>query len=222
MQLALTRSHLAQEHLALGPLCAGAGALSADSATDREPRRPSRGRRDSGSDRPDLLCARPVSGSAQIIIAKRSQRWMLPTPRWEFAQALVNLSQAYWATGRYAEALPPAERAVLALASERHAARSGAALTAAGYCQLALNHPAEARQAFSEAVSIIEKLRAQTSGGPEESERYFEGGLQAHRGLLSLLAKKTNRVTRSSSPNAPKPARCSMCCSRATSASRKP
>src|SRR5262249_15874302 len=46
----------------------------------------------------------------------------------------------------------------------------------------------EARQAFAEAVSLIETLRAQTIGGEAESERSFEGGLGAHHGLLTLLA----------------------------------
>src|SRR5581483_8118284 len=53
----------------------------------------------------------------------------------------------------------------------------------------ALRHPAEARQAFAEAVSLIEKLRAQTAGGVEDRERSFEGRLRAHQGLLSLLVK---------------------------------
>jgi len=61
------------------------------------------------------------------------------------------------------------------------------AFTALGYSQLGLNRPLDARQSFAEAISIIEKLREQTAGGVEERQRYFEWGLRAHHGLLSLL-----------------------------------
>jgi CHAT domain-containing protein len=62
-------------------------------------------------------------------------------------------------------------------------------LAAVGDVQLALNRPSEARQAFAEAVSIIEKLRSQSAGGVEERQRYFENGLRAHHGLLTSLIK---------------------------------
>jgi CHAT domain-containing protein len=47
----------------------------------------------------------------------------------------------------------------------------------------------EARQSFAEAISIIEMLRTQTAGVDEGPQRYFEGRLLAHHGLLSLLVK---------------------------------
>jgi CHAT domain-containing protein len=64
------------------------------------------------------------------------------------------------------------------------------ALTAAGYCQLALRRQAEARQSFTEAVAIIERLRTQTAGDADDSQRYFADGLLAHHGLLHLLAQE--------------------------------
>ena len=39
-------------------------------------------------------------------------------------------------------------------------------------------------------MSIIEDLRTQAAGGPEERQRYFEEGMQAHHGLLSILVKE--------------------------------
>jgi CHAT domain-containing protein len=42
-------------------------------------------------------------------------------------------------------------------------------------------------------VSIIEVLRRQAAGGVEESQRYFEGGMGAHHGLLSVLVKQNQR-----------------------------
>src|SRR5262245_18228124 len=105
-------------------------------------------------------------------------------------QTLINLSNAYLADRQYAEAGPFAERAA-SLARQAVSPRNlYSALTSLGYCQLGLNRPAEARQAFDEAVSIIEKLRAQAAGGVEERQRYFERGLDAYHGMLSLLAQE--------------------------------
>lgn len=103
---------------------------------------------------------------------------------------LVNMSDAYLAEGKFAEAAPIAER-VLSLARQiGQPFDLWSALTAAGYCQLALRRPAEARESFTEAVAIIERLRAQAAGGAEDSQRYFEDGLRAHHGLISLLAQE--------------------------------
>src|SRR5262245_37683853 len=105
-------------------------------------------------------------------------------------RTLVNMSDAYLADGRFAEALPLAERAVSVARQVGYPLDFWSALTAAGYCQLALRRPAEARESFTEAVAIIERLRAQVAGGAEDSQRYFEDGLRAHHGLLHLLVKE--------------------------------
>jgi CHAT domain-containing protein len=106
------------------------------------------------------------------------------------AVVLIGLSGAYLAQGNYAEALPLAERAVSLSRQTGRQLDLWWALTDLGYGQLGLDRPLEARQTFAEAASIIEKLRAQTAGGAEERQRYFEGGLRAHHGLLSLLVKE--------------------------------
>lgn len=96
----------------------------------------------------------------------------------------------YLGLGKYAEALPLAERAVSLPRQTVHQLELWGALTDLGYCQLGLNYPLEARQAFDEAVWIIEKLRTQTAGGVEEQVRYFENRLNAHHGMLSLLVRE--------------------------------
>jgi CHAT domain-containing protein len=106
------------------------------------------------------------------------------------AKTLVNMSNAYLADGKFAEALPHAERAVSLARQVGRPFELWSALTAAGYCQLALRRPAEARQSFTEAVAIVERLRAQVAGDAEDSQRYFEDGLRAHHGLLHLLVKE--------------------------------
>jgi len=100
---------------------------------------------------------------------------------------LIDMSCVYLAQEKYAEALQPAERAVSLSRQTGRQLDLWWALTSLGYSHLGLNRPLEARQAFTEAVSIIEKLRTQTAGGVEERQRYFEWGLRAHHGLLSLL-----------------------------------
>ena len=103
---------------------------------------------------------------------------------------LNNISAVYLRQKNYSEALSTSQQAI-SLARETE--RKGdiyAALTNLGYAQLGLNRLADAQQSFSEAVSIVEVLRGQAAGGVEESQRYFEGGMGAHHGLLSVLIKQ--------------------------------
>jgi CHAT domain-containing protein len=106
------------------------------------------------------------------------------------ATTLVNMTDAYLAEGKFAEAAPIAERAMSLAREIGQPFDLWSALTAAGHCQLALRRPAEARESLTEAVGIIERLRAQAAGGAEDSQRYFEDGLRAHHGLLRLLTQE--------------------------------
>jgi CHAT domain-containing protein len=106
------------------------------------------------------------------------------------ATALGHMSDAYLADGKFADALPIAERVVSMTRQLGQPFDLWSALAAAGYCQLALKRPAEARKSFSEAVTIIERLRTQAAGDAEDSQRYFENGLRAHHGLLHLLVRE--------------------------------
>jgi CHAT domain-containing protein len=108
----------------------------------------------------------------------------------ETAMTLIDMSGLYLAQGKYAEALPLAGQAVSLSRQTGGLLDLWLALTALGYGQLGLNRLLEARQSFAEAVSIIEKLREQTAGGADERQRYFEGRLRAHHGMLSLLVKE--------------------------------
>lgn len=106
------------------------------------------------------------------------------------AVALRALSSAYLLQQNYSEALLVSERAV---SLARHTERKVdvfAALNDLGYSQLGLNRLDEAKQTFTEAVSIAENLRTLAAGGVEERQRYFELGMTAHHGLLSVLVKQ--------------------------------
>ncbi|HEU4714854.1 MAG TPA: CHAT domain-containing tetratricopeptide repeat protein [Pyrinomonadaceae bacterium] len=103
---------------------------------------------------------------------------------------LNNISSVYLLQQRYADALSNSQQAV-ALARETGRQNDLClALIHRGYSQLALNQLSEARMSFTEAVTIMERLRTLTAGGVEERQRYFEGGVQAHHGLLSVLVKE--------------------------------
>ena len=103
---------------------------------------------------------------------------------------LNNMSAIHIIQGNYTEALSAAEQAVSLARDTRRKVDIYVALTNLGYSQVGLNRLAEAQKSFGEAVSIIESLRIQAAGGVEERQRYFEGGMQAHHGLLSLFVKE--------------------------------
>jgi len=103
---------------------------------------------------------------------------------------LNNLSAVYLNQGNYSEALSAAERAASLARETRRKVHMYVTLTNLGYSQLGLNRFAEAQKSFEEAVSIIENLRTQAAGGIEERQRYFEVGMQAHHGLLSVFVKE--------------------------------
>lgn len=103
---------------------------------------------------------------------------------------LNNLSAAYLLQKNYSEALSTSQRAVALSRETERKVDLFVALTNLGYSQLGLNRLAEAQHTFTEAASISEKLRAQAAGGVEERQRYFEIGLRAHHGLISVLVKE--------------------------------
>lgn len=103
---------------------------------------------------------------------------------------LNNISAIYLLQAKYSDALSISEQAV---SLSRETGRQGdlcLALTNVGYAQLGLNRVSDARSSLTEAVAIMERLRTLTAGGVEERQRYFEDGVQAHHGLLSVLIKE--------------------------------
>ena len=103
---------------------------------------------------------------------------------------LNNISPVYLLQRNYAEALSVSQRSVSLARESGRRVELFVALTNLGYSQLGLNQLAEARKSFSEAVTIVEDLRTKAAGGVEERQRYFENGMQAHHGLLSVLVKE--------------------------------
>jgi CHAT domain-containing protein len=103
---------------------------------------------------------------------------------------LNNISTVNLLQQNYTEALSVSERTLPLARETGRKVDVFVTLTNLGYSQLGLNRLADARQSFSEAVSIVESLRSQAAGGVEERQRYFEDGMRAHHGLLSVLVKQ--------------------------------
>jgi len=104
--------------------------------------------------------------------------------------SLNNISTVHLLQKNYTEALSVSQQALALARDKARRVDLFVALTNLGYSQLGLNHLAGARQTFGEAVSIIENLRSQAAGGAEERQRFFESGMGAHHGLLSVLVKQ--------------------------------
>jgi len=105
---------------------------------------------------------------------------------------LNNMAVVYLLQEKYEDALAVSERAVAVSREKGRKGELAFALTNLGYSQLGTNRLAEARQTFTEAVSLVESMRAQTAGGVQEQQRYFEAGLPAHHGLLSVMVKQND------------------------------
>ncbi|MCA1579297.1 MAG: CHAT domain-containing protein [Acidobacteria bacterium] len=103
--------------------------------------------------------------------------------------SLNNIAAIHLLQKNYPEALAVSQQAVPLARDSQRKVDVCVALTNLGYAQFGLNRLADAEQSFNEAVSLVETLRAQAAGSIEERQRYFEGGLRAHQGLLSVLVK---------------------------------
>jgi CHAT domain-containing protein len=103
---------------------------------------------------------------------------------------LNNMSSVYLLQENFADALSVSQRSLPLARETGRKIDIFVALSNLGYSQFGLKQLAEAQRSFSEAVSIIESLRTQVAGGVEERQRYFEAGMLAHHGLLSVLVQQ--------------------------------
>jgi CHAT domain-containing protein/Tfp pilus assembly protein PilF len=106
------------------------------------------------------------------------------------AATLGGISSVYEKQGRHIQALDFAERAA-ALARQVGAAETlSEALLTAGAAHRALDRPTQARQAFEEAITTIESLRAQIAGGEQERQLYFESKVSPYHAMVDLLTRE--------------------------------
>ena len=105
---------------------------------------------------------------------------------------LVAMAQAYNAQGDYAKALVFGERAAdIARETEQNEVL-WRARTSAGKAYLGLRNSVNARQAFAEAIRIIDNLREEVPGAETQREEFFENKLAPYTELIGLLLAENN------------------------------
>jgi CHAT domain-containing protein len=108
------------------------------------------------------------------------------------ARALSNIGDIHQKQGRYSQALDFAERAsALARQTGGYEALWGARVNA-GLAYRALNKSDRARQAFEEAIAVIETVRVQVAGREQEQQRLFEDKLSPYLAMVDLLIAQNN------------------------------
>lgn len=107
------------------------------------------------------------------------------------SDSLNNLSMAYHEAGKPAAALDTAERATAIARQIGSRETLWKARGNAGRAHRSLNQPAEARRAFEESITTIEALRAETPGGEQEQQRFFENKVSPYHAMVELLVAQT-------------------------------
>ncbi len=103
------------------------------------------------------------------------------------AYALGGLAEAYYAKGDFEMALDSANR-VSAIARNMEAPQLLCEYRGvAGLAYWALHKPVEARNAFDEAISVVESMRENIAGGEDQQQSFFADKLDPYRGMVSLL-----------------------------------
>lgn len=103
---------------------------------------------------------------------------------------LTNLADLRSRQGRQTEATAMAVRAVELCRANNYIRLLWQTLTNLGLAYTAEQKYAEAQQAFSEAVTIIETIRAQSFGTEQESSNFFSEKLPAYKGLAYVLQQQ--------------------------------
>lgn len=108
------------------------------------------------------------------------------------ADLLLHLGAYHKKQGRDAQALDCAERAGAIARQTGDLQLLWFARARAGQAHLALNQLEGARQAFEEAVSIVEEMRGRVAGGEQAQQRFFEDKLSPYHALVDMFAARDN------------------------------
>jgi CHAT domain-containing protein/TolA-binding protein len=101
--------------------------------------------------------------------------------------SLNGIGNVRFLQGNYAEAAELSSRAA-DLSKESYTPEIlWRALTTLGRARRALKETINARQAFSAAIDVIEKLRDQAAGSEEDKQRFFEGRIAPYNAMVDLL-----------------------------------
>ncbi|HEU4479187.1 MAG TPA: CHAT domain-containing protein [Pyrinomonadaceae bacterium] len=108
------------------------------------------------------------------------------------AGAQIGYSNVYLAQGDYAKALEAAERGLAAGSQMQKPDVLWMSHNLIGRSQRALGMLESARQSFTEAIKIIEEMRAGVAGGEEDKQRFFQDKLNPYHSMVELLIKNRN------------------------------
>lgn len=108
------------------------------------------------------------------------------------AYALNNIGDVRYAQGNYKEAEALSTRAVELARDNNSPEILWRSLTSAGRAGRALDRPERARQAFSDAIAVIERLRNRVVGGEQDQQLFFEGRTAPYHAMIDLLIAQNN------------------------------
>ena len=108
------------------------------------------------------------------------------------ADVLLNIGIDFKKQGDYAQALRFAERATALARGSGNLVTLWNARVNAGLASRALNKRDEARQAFEEAIAVIETMRNQVAGGEQDRQRFFEDKLSPYHAVVDLLVAQNS------------------------------
>jgi CHAT domain-containing protein/Tfp pilus assembly protein PilF/ketosteroid isomerase-like protein len=108
------------------------------------------------------------------------------------AGAQIGFSNVYLSQGQYAKALEAAERALAAASQMQKPDVLWAAHDLIGRSQRALGKLDQARQSFTDAIKIIEQMRAGVAGGEQDKQRFFQDKLIPYHSMVELLIESQN------------------------------
>lgn len=102
------------------------------------------------------------------------------------ASSLISIGEVHYATGQYAQALDVYEQASTLARQVGDPDLLLTVRTKAGQARLAAQQPDAARQAFTEAITTTEGLRALVAGDEQEQQRFFENKLDPYHAMVKL------------------------------------
>ncbi|HEX7330147.1 MAG TPA: CHAT domain-containing protein [Pyrinomonadaceae bacterium] len=108
------------------------------------------------------------------------------------AGAQLGFSNIYLSQGNYAAALEAGERALVAGTQMQKPAVIWAAHDLIGRSQRGLGKLDSARRSFTDAIKIIEEMRAVVAGGEEDKQRFFQDKLIPYHSMVELLIESQN------------------------------
>jgi CHAT domain-containing protein/Flp pilus assembly protein TadD len=110
----------------------------------------------------------------------------------EMSLILNGIADVHNKQARYQQALEFAGRAAALARQIGNSENLWQTHLTSGTAHRALDQPAQARQAFEEAITIIETMRHQVAGGEQEAQRFFENKLSPYLALVDLLVEQNN------------------------------